>query len=153
LKDSARIKKKTEGKSVVIMGTGFIAMELISSLHSHCKDITVLGRSKRPYGAVLGETVGRIIEQKVTEKWKNITIYGCEEIKRIKGDDHGKVRKVVTTKKREISCDVVIYAIGAVPNTEFLLPPIEEGDLTTAIPKLPLNALSSGHIPTNEVGL
>jgi NADPH-dependent 2,4-dienoyl-CoA reductase/sulfur reductase-like enzyme/nitrite reductase/ring-hydroxylating ferredoxin subunit len=151
LKDSARIMEKTRGKTVVIFGAGFIGMELASSLQSHCESITILSRNPRPYGTILGESVGRMIQQRIIRKHPNIKFFGCEDIRKIQGD---KVRKrvtgIVTLKGREIRCDVVIFAIGGIPCTDFLLNAYDTVEFGKAARKLPLNMSHEGYIPVNE---
>jgi pyruvate/2-oxoglutarate dehydrogenase complex dihydrolipoamide dehydrogenase (E3) component len=154
LRDSLKIKQKSTGKNVVIMGSGFIGMELLGPLNIIAKSVTVVQRSSRPYGIVLGETVGRLVQSTCERRYKKVSFVSCDEIKQAIGNDMNEVTKVVTLKKREIDCDLLIFAIGGVPNTEFLQPFEFLGgkeNISKIPPEMALGMLNTGYIPVTEV--
>lgn len=154
LRDSRKIKDKCSGKTVVIMGAGFIAMELLGPLSSIATQIYVIHRSKRPYGQVLGDTVGRLVQQTLIRKHKKKVVFvSCDAIKQIYGNGNKEVVKLTTMKNRELKCDVVIFATGGIPNTGFVMS--YKSELENDGFKLPeeagLGINQAGHIPVNEV--
>lgn len=130
-----------KGKTVVIEGSGFVAMELVTTLKDYAKKCYIITRQKRPFQAVLGETVGRALQRLITNHVPTLEFYGFDEIRQIIGNGQGEVKSVVTLKKRNIQCDVVVYAIGSVPNSELFTE-----DKRTLVSK-------SSHIVVNEVSL
>lgn len=152
LRDSARIKRKAVGKNVIIMGSGFIAMELLQPLNSIAKSIKVIQRSRRPYGLILGDTIGRLVQQMCAKRYSKVEFVGCDEVKKVIGNNTKEISSVITLKKRELKCELLIYAIGGVPNTEFLqfYPKFSESK-KYMLPNTSLGMHSSGFIPVNEV--
>lgn len=128
-----------KGKTVVIEGGGFVAMELVSTLKNYAKMCYIITRQKRPFQTVLGETVGRSLQRHVMSHVPHLDFFTFDEIRKINGSDNGEVRSVRTLKKREIPCDVVVYAIGSVPNSELFAE-----DKRALVSK-------SGHIVVTEV--
>lgn len=137
INEAQKVYKESKGKTVVIEGSGFVAMELVSTMKGHAKMCYIVTRQKRPFQTVLGETVGKVLQQHIVKQIPNLEFYTFDEIRQIIGT--GKVTKVKTLKGKVIQCDVVVYAIGSVPNSELFAE-----DKRALIAK-------SGHIVVNEV--
>jgi len=128
-------------------------MELASSMQPIAEHITIITRDKRPYSAVFGEVVGRMIQQRIIGKHKNITFRSCDIVRQLNGDAENKVTEVITLKKASIPCEVVVFCIGGIPATEFLLNPYRLrswGIDQRPTKSLPLNVTAKGFIPVNE---
>lgn len=153
LRDSRRIKEKSKGNVVVMMGAGFIAMEILPSLSLLARRVYVIHRSKRPYGITFGDSVGRVVQQHLLKKFgRNVRFICSDAIKKIYGNAKKNVWKIRTLKKRSIRCDLVIFAIGGIPNTDMILPykPQLEND-GFKLPHEPALGMQGGFIPVNEV--
>jgi NADPH-dependent 2,4-dienoyl-CoA reductase/sulfur reductase-like enzyme len=103
---------------------------------------------------VLGDTIGRLIQQWIIQKYgKKITFIPCDALKQIYGNKNKEVTSVLTLKKRKINCDLVVFAMGGAPSTDYILPyrrrKEDEGFKFPHAPALGMN--SAREIPVNEV--
>jgi apoptosis-inducing factor 3 len=103
-------------KNVTIIGGGFIGMELASSIRAALKDlnVTVIEGQKTPLQHVLGEKVGKVL-QNLSEK-NGVNIITGAKVKGIEGE--GKVSGVLLEEKN-VPTDVLIIATGVEPVLEF----------------------------------
>lgn len=121
LADSNKIKEAVSGKTLVVMGGGFISMELIPPLCAVCEKVIVMYRGSYPYGALLGEKIALAVQQMLSDKFKEkLAFISGDSIKEIVGSESQEVASVLTDKGQSLSCGAVLYAIGSVPNTEYL---------------------------------
>ncbi|NJE00100.1 CoA-disulfide reductase [Thermococcus sp. LS1] len=113
--DAVAIKEyfeKNDVKNVVVIGTGYIALEMAEAFVAQGKNVTLIGRSER----ILRKTFDKEITDIVEEKLKaHLNLRLQELTMRIEGD--GRVEKVVTDAA-EYPADLVIIATGIKPNTE-----------------------------------
>ena len=121
LNEATVIAKRAVGNSVCIIGSSFIAMELAESLSRIALHVHILSRGKAPYGLVLGETTGKAILQHFLLSVKNVTFHCTDDVYCFQGNPRGEVVRVLTMKKRTLPAELVVIAIGGIPNTDFLL--------------------------------
>jgi len=107
-----------EGKEVVIVGGGFVSMELAEILSPIVKSIHILSRSKHPYGLVFGEKTSMTLLGYFLEKLPNVTFHPTEEVEQFVGTEG--VTAIHTYKKQIIQCQLVVLGMGSLPNTEFI---------------------------------
>ena len=115
LDDCDSIKAEiSKGKEAVIIGGGFIGMEVASSL-------TMLGVKARvievkPYiwNTFVDEKVSRFIQQYFEKKGVEFLLN--EGVKEIQGG--GRVTAVLTNSGKKFEADMVLIAVGIVPNVE-----------------------------------
>lgn len=99
-------------KNVTVIGAGYIGVELAEAFEKCGKNVTLLD--------LAGTCLERYYDQPFTQmmeknlKDNNITTRFGEKVVELKGN--GKVEKVVTDKG-EIDADMVVLAIGFIPNT------------------------------------
>ncbi|MGL4402673.1 MAG: FAD-dependent oxidoreductase [Fusobacteriaceae bacterium] len=98
-------------KKALIIGSGYIGMEMVENLVHQGMEVTVLE---------LGSSIGRIdpelslyLESYLEKKGVNLIFE--DSIKDISGDG----KKVKTDRGIEIETDLVIGAVGVIPNVEF----------------------------------
>lgn len=104
--------EKHEVDDVVVIGTGYIALEMAEAFAAQGKNVTLIGRSER----VLRKTFDREITDIVEEKLREHLNLRLEELTQgFEGD--GKVEKVITDEG-EYKADLVIVATGIKPNIE-----------------------------------
>jgi NADPH-dependent 2,4-dienoyl-CoA reductase/sulfur reductase-like enzyme len=103
-------------KKVVLIGAGYIGLELVESFYNLKKDITLVNRSSNIMKPVDQEIRDLLIEEL---KEKNIGLHFNNEVKEITKDSTGKVKSVLTDNG-EFEADLVVIAIGVAPATAFV---------------------------------
>ncbi|NJE01654.1 CoA-disulfide reductase [Thermococcus sp. JdF3] len=104
--------EKHDVRNVVVIGTGYIALEMAEAFVAQGKNVTLIGRSER----ILRKTFDKEITDIVEEKLKGALNLRLQELTmRFEGD--GKVERVITDAG-EYPADMVIVATGIKPNTE-----------------------------------
>ncbi len=96
----------------VIVGGGYIGMEMCESFRKRGLDVTVIEKTDRVLGN-MDTSITNVVEEKLRTEgvklFKNTSVQGFS-------GDKGSVKKVITDKG-EIEADLVLIAIGARPNT------------------------------------
>lgn len=102
-------------KKAVIIGGGYIGLEMAEALLIRGLEVTIINRS-----AQVMNTVDPDMGEKISEAIRSlgITLYNKEELKGFEAKN-GKVSAVVSDK-HTIETDMVILGMGSSPNTEFL---------------------------------
>ncbi len=128
--DVDRIKNAVkEAENIVIVGAGYIGIEMAEAFSAIGKKVTLIGKYDYPlprFDEEIGEIIKREVEKKVD--------YKAENVEAIEGKD--KAERVVTDKG-DYKAEVVILATGVKPNVELAK------DLGVELGK-------SGAIKTNE---
>ncbi|WP_440453884.1 FAD-dependent oxidoreductase [Psychrobacter sp. ASPA161_9] len=117
--DAKDIKAASDSKHVVIVGTGFIGMEVASALMEAKKaeSVTVIGRSRRVMSNIVSETVSNALIKLHEEKGVKFTFgAGVDEI----NGEGSKVSGVKLSDGSTIAADVVILGTGVAPRIEIL---------------------------------
>ncbi|KPU62242.1 CoA-disulfide reductase [Thermococcus sp. EP1] len=104
--------EKNDVRNVVVIGTGYIALEMAEAFVVQGKNVTLIGRSERVLRKTFDKDITDIVEQKLRE---HINLRLGEQTLRIEGK--GKVEKVITDAS-EYNADLVIIATGIKPNIE-----------------------------------
>ncbi len=111
------LKKKTdEAKDIVIIGGGFIGVEVAEQLAKYeDKNVSLVEMEEfclyRAFSKEIAEKADEIIRS------ANITLYANNKIDEIIGEN-GKVKGVKLISGSELKADIVIAAVGYKPNTE-----------------------------------
>lgn len=114
VEDSERIKGEAqEGCHAVVIGAGFIGMEIAASLTGHGVDVTVIEALPRIWSRFVDETLSGYFEDLYTQR--GVTFHTGETVEAFKG--MGRVSSVVTSSGEALDCDFVVMAVGIVPNT------------------------------------
>ena len=115
--DSRAIRGAAQGaKKAVVVGAGFIGMEVAASLAGHDVEVTVVERESTPLEKQLGREVGEVI-RKLHEE--NGTVFRLgRTVERFQGDD--KVQGVELDDGERLLADLVVVGLGITPVTEFL---------------------------------
>lgn len=106
---------KHEPKKAVIVGGGYIGLEMAEALILKGIDVTIINRSKEVMSTLdpdMGKKVHDVLQK------LGVTIYNLESLDYFEEKD-GIVTGVVTDKKT-IKTDLVILGMGTAPNTSFL---------------------------------
>ena len=110
------LRKKVEAaKSVVIVGGGFIGVELADEINKlGNKNITLVELAPHVLNVAFESDISEEIESSLTKK--DIRIATGIAVESFKGNE--KVEKVVLNNGEELDADIVFLSIGAYPNTK-----------------------------------
>ncbi|MGW7073912.1 FAD-dependent oxidoreductase [Streptomyces sp. NPDC054866] len=121
----------TEGRRAVVIGAGYIGVEMAEALIQRRYEVTVVNRGTEPM-STLDPDMGRLVHDAMSGMGIEM-VNGAEVTKILTGDD-GRVR-AVATEDAEYPADVVVLGIGVRPETQLAraagLPLGEYGGLLT----------------------
>lgn len=110
------ISKMDDCENVVVVGAGYIGVELVEAFEMKGKNVTLIDSSNRILSKYLDKEFTDVAE--VAFEQKGIKLALGESVTRFEGND-GKVSKVITDKG-EYKADLVIMCVGFRPNTSLL---------------------------------
>ncbi|MFH8991187.1 FAD-dependent oxidoreductase [Streptomyces sp. NPDC017940] len=121
----------TEGRRAVVVGAGYIGVEMAEALLRRGYEVTVVNRGEEPM-ATLDPDMGRLVHEAMTGM--GITMVNDTEVTAIRTGDDGRARAVAAGDD-EFPADVVVLGMGVVPETELArvagLPLGDHGGLLT----------------------
>lgn len=116
LDEAIRIKEQVAAGGVgsaVIVGAGFIGLEMAEAFADMWGiDTTVIEVADQIMPGFLGRSMAMIAQKHLEEH--DVTVCTSEMVQALEGED-GKVARVVTNK-RTVDADLVILAVGVIPN-------------------------------------
>ena len=113
--DATAVQKRLHpGSSVVVVGGGFIGMEMAAVANQAGCQVTVLEVEDVPLWRVLGREIGAIVTAVHTQR--GVRVITGTGAARIEGDQ--SVRQVVTTGGERIDADLVVIGVGIEPAVE-----------------------------------
>ena len=117
LQDGINIRKKMlESKHAVILGGGYIGIELLEAFHAN-KIHTVMIERENHILSIFDPEISDMIAKQITQMGDgSIEIITSDAITAFEGND--SVERVITRSGRTIETDMVIIAAGIRPNTE-----------------------------------
>jgi 3-phenylpropionate/trans-cinnamate dioxygenase ferredoxin reductase subunit len=104
--------KLVPGAHVVVIGAGFIGLEVAASLRSAGAPVEVVEVFGRPLERVLGADVGAVFEG--VHRDHGVVFHMGEHVERIEGD--GRVQRVITSEGTVVECDVAVVGVGIEPD-------------------------------------
>jgi len=116
--DGINLKKammKEENKEVLVIGAGYIGIEVVEAAKKLGKNVRVIQRGKRVMSASFDSEITDLMEEEIRSH--GIELHLEEVVKKIEGND---VVERVITDKDEYSADIVVIATGVRPATGFL---------------------------------
>lgn len=117
LEHSRDIKQiMTTANNAVVIGAGFIGMELASAFAQKDIKTTMLVRENTIFEKMGSRDISDYFLNYYTDRGVEILLQ--EETARIEGDQ--KVEKVVTKSGKNLSADIVVIGVGVVPDIAFL---------------------------------
>ncbi|WP_055714224.1 FAD-dependent oxidoreductase [Streptomyces torulosus] len=121
----------TGGRRAVVVGAGYIGVEMAEALINLGYEVTVVNRGKEPM-STLDPDMGRLVHRAM--EGMGITMVDDAEVTKFLTGDDGRVR-AVATDAAEYPADVVVLGIGVRPETELAraagLPVGDHGGLLT----------------------
>ncbi len=104
----------TTGARVVLIGAGFIGLEVAAVLRQQGFDVTVLEAADRVLGRAVGPDVARFYAD--CHRAAGVALHCGTAVQALLGDR--QVAAVETTDGRRFACDLVLVGIGVLPNVE-----------------------------------
>ncbi|MFD5826608.1 NAD(P)/FAD-dependent oxidoreductase [Lentzea sp. NPDC060358] len=118
--DAADLRRRLASgpRRVVVIGGGFIGVEVASACRDLGIDVTVVEAASQPMENALGQTVGTAAASLMRTHGVDLRL--GTRTKSILGDDRGRVRAVHLDDGSEVDADVVVTALGSRRNVEWL---------------------------------
>ena len=117
LDDSKRIRAHADAaKRAVVVGSGFIAMEVASVLAQKGVDTTMIVRDDRIWAKIFTPAMSRCFENYFTAH--GVRFIKRAEVKEARGK--GALNSVVLSDQRSIDCDLMVAGIGVRPVTDMV---------------------------------
>jgi 3-phenylpropionate/trans-cinnamate dioxygenase ferredoxin reductase subunit len=113
LPDSDRIAAAvTDGTRLVVVGAGWIGLEVAAAGREHGADVTVVTPASLPLQRVLGDRMGAVFADLHTAH--GVTFRYGTTVVEVRGN--GRVSEVVLSDGSTLPADVVLVAVGVSPN-------------------------------------
>lgn len=112
--DALRAELGAGGKRLVLIGSGWIGMEVAASATTLGNSVTVLERGAIPLQAALGDQIGREFQR--LHEQHGVVFKTEANVESIVGEN-GRVTGVKVDGE-VIAADLVLVGVGAIPNTE-----------------------------------
>ncbi|MEV2230074.1 FAD-dependent oxidoreductase [Streptomyces phaeochromogenes] len=104
---------RTAGRRAVVIGAGYIGVEMAEALINRGYEVTVVNRGQEPM-STLDPDMGRLVHEAM--EGLGITMVNDAEVSKILTGEDGRVR-AVATEDAEYPADVVVLGIGVRPET------------------------------------
>jgi len=115
LRDSDRIAAALKpGTNIVIIGAGWIGLEIAAAARHHGANVTVVEALRLPLHRVLGDEVARIFANLHTAN--GVVFHFGAQVRELTGTD--RVTSVVLADGTELPADAVVIGVGIRPNVE-----------------------------------
>ncbi|MGW4371067.1 NAD(P)/FAD-dependent oxidoreductase [Nocardia takedensis] len=105
-------------RRVLVIGAGFTGSEIASVCRELELDVTVTERGPAPLVGALGELIGGVAAELHREH--GVDLRTETSVTRLEGDGQGRVARAHLSRGEPIDVDVVVVALGAIRNTEWL---------------------------------
>ncbi|MDD7758820.1 MAG: FAD-dependent oxidoreductase [Aerococcus suis] len=109
------IEEKTDKKRVVVVGGGYIGIELVEAFAQDGKEVVLIDGLDRVLNKYLDQEMTDILEDDMRDRGIDIRLN--EMVKGFVPDENGNV-KAVETSEGSYDCDMAILCVGFKPNTE-----------------------------------
>lgn len=117
--DANAIYNEAKGQDILIVGSGFIGMEVASALIDVATRVTVVTMDAVPFQLQLGEKLGRCLRQ--WHEARGVRFQCKTSVRKVNVEPvNGDVYEVILNNARIIPACLVVVGVGIVPNTTFL---------------------------------
>ncbi|MDH4992117.1 FAD-dependent oxidoreductase [Aquamicrobium lusatiense] len=100
---------------VVVLGGGFIGLEIAATLRAAGRNVTVVEAADRLLGRVVAAPIGKHVRQRLADL--GVRILTGTTVSRLEGE-RGHVSAAVTAAGERLPAQLVIVGVGVVPNVE-----------------------------------
>lgn len=112
---SLRTAFRQGDRRVVVVGGGWIGLEAAAAARGYGNEVTVLVRDEVPLSSAIGPQLGRMFQRMHEEH--GVDVRTGTAVSAVRGE-RGRVTGVVLGTGEEVPADLVLFGIGATPNTE-----------------------------------
>ena len=105
-----------EGAKLVIVGGGYIGLEVAAVGRKNKLDVTVLETESRVMNRVVATEISQFFQNMHTEEGVKLEL--GRRVQELHGDETGQLREVVCADGHAVPADICIIGIGIIPNTE-----------------------------------
>lgn len=118
IEDGLNIRDKMlSSKSAVIVGSGYIGMEILEAFVKNGLRVSVIEKNNKIM-SVFDDDISNLIFERIKNEYSdNIEFYTGETITEISGEN-GLAESVKLSSGKEIQTDIVIFCAGVVPNVQ-----------------------------------
>src|SRR5215218_2894623 len=102
------------GRRVVVVGAGWIGLEVAAAARSHGNEVTIVEPQPTPLHAVLGAQMGGVFAR--LHRDNGVDLFTDTTVREVRGAD-GHVTSVATDSHAGLAADVVVVGVGVIPNT------------------------------------
>lgn len=115
--DAIKIEEEIDDdvKNIIVVGGGFIGAEAAAALCAHGKNVTLIEISPAPMSYALGEEVGEIFNKIFRDE--GVHLDTKTTVAAYHGEN-GRITEVESFDGRKFPADLVIEAVGILPNIE-----------------------------------
>lgn len=99
------------GRRAVIVGGGFIGVEVAAALTQLGMKVTLVDTKETLWSHLFGESIGRHFHEALQNR--SVTIISPAHVERIDGDS--RARQIVTREGHTLACDFVVIGVGVAP--------------------------------------
>lgn len=111
------IEEAKSAKRVVVVGGGYIGIELVEAFAESGKDVTLIDGLPRILNKYLDQPFTDLLEKELEDHGVKLAL--GENVSEFVADENGAVKQVVTPSA-QFDADMVILCVGFRPNTELL---------------------------------
>ncbi|MHC5217647.1 NADH oxidase [Enterococcus sp. LJL128] len=111
------IEKAKDAQKVVVVGGGYIGIELVEAFVESGKQVTLIDGLDRILNKYLDKRFTDVLEKELVDRGVQLAL--GENVQEFKAGADGKVEKVITPSQ-EFDADMVIMCVGFKPNTSLL---------------------------------
>ena len=104
-----------EGAQVVVVGAGWIGLEVAAAARSHGATVDLIVRGQAPLGTVLGPEVAAVYAD--LHRARGVSLHVDSEVREF-GGAGGRVTHAVLDNGTELPADLVVIGVGVTPVTE-----------------------------------
>jgi len=120
LSDAMAIKKRAgSGCNTVVLGSGFVGMEIAEALVEASCSVTVVARRDRVLRRIFDDEIARMVEDHMTANGvhfaKGVDLVGVE-----RDPDTGDLQAVLLSDGRRLPCDMLVVGVGMRPKVGIL---------------------------------
>ena len=104
-----------EGAQVVVIGAGWIGMEVAAAARTHGATVNLIERGDLPLRHVLGPELGRVYAD--LHQTRGVTLHADSGVREF-GGQGGRLTHVILDDGTELAADIVVVGVGITPATE-----------------------------------
>lgn len=111
--DALKAELSAGGKKLVLIGSGWIGMEVAATAKQLGNDVVILERDPVPLAIALGADMGNVFRR--MHEQNGVDLRTSVNVERITGDGHADG---VVVDGQTVPADLVLIGVGAIPNTK-----------------------------------